>query len=138
MRTDTPELGNVTPMPSTRSRVSNGSELLPGVDNRSRWARLFKDVRGMLIQHLGGEDRMSAPQHSLCRRVATFEAELVHMEADFAASRESGETPAQSELDLYSRMTSAQRRILDTLGLDRKAFDVTPPLTAYLAKHPRQ
>ena len=57
-----------------RSRLTNGRDLLPGVDGRSTWARLLRDVSSAMYVHLGGEDRISEPQRMLVRRVACFEA----------------------------------------------------------------
>ena len=62
----------------------------------------------------------------LIRRTAAFEAELVHLEVGFAQARAAGEAPSANSLDLYSRMASAQRRILEACGLRRVARDVTP------------
>lgn len=119
--------------PLGRSRIGNGKELLPGVDGRSTWARLFRDERGALIQHAGGEDRASEPQRMLARRAACLEAELVHLEAGFASTRAAGGVPEASELDLYGRLANGQRRMLEALGLDRKTFDAVPSLQTYLA-----
>lgn len=118
--------------PMGRSRIGNGRELLPGVDGRSVWARLLRDELGALIAHAGGEDRASEPQRMLCRRAAALEAELVHFEAKFAATRAAGDIPTAKDLDLYSRLASAQRRMLEALGIDRKAFDAVPSLDGYL------
>jgi hypothetical protein len=41
--------------PTARSRLTNGKELLPGVDGRSLWARRFRDVLALHLSDLGGE-----------------------------------------------------------------------------------
>jgi hypothetical protein len=41
--------------PTARSRVTNGRELLPGVDGRSLWVRRFRDVLALHVSDLGGE-----------------------------------------------------------------------------------
>lgn len=109
-----------------RSRLTNGRDLLPGVDGRSTWAGLLRDVISALYAHLGGEDLASEPQRMLVRRVACFEAELCHLEFAFAQARAEGRAPEAADLDLYSRMTSAQRRLLEACGLDRRPRDITP------------
>src|SRR4029453_14795041 len=101
-----------------RSRLTNGRDLLPGVDGRSTWARLLRDVISAMFAHLGGEDLASEPQRMLVRRVACFEAELCHLEFAFAQARAEGRVPDAADLDLYSRMTSAQRRLLEACGLE--------------------
>lgn len=117
-----------------RSRITNGSELLPGTDGRSTWARLFKDLCDSLSDHLGGADRMSEPERMTVRRAAALEAELVHLEARFAECRASGEAPAAADLDLYSRITNTQRRVLEAIGASRRPRDVTPSLDSYLRR----
>ena len=113
-----------------RSRLTNGRDLLPGVDRRSTWARLLRDVVSAMFAHLGGEDLASEPQRMLVRRVACFEAELCHLEFAFAQARAEGRVPDAADLDLYSRMTSAQRRLLEACGLERRPRDfVQDPLT---------
>jgi hypothetical protein len=37
-----------------------------------------------------------------------------------------------ADLDLYNRLSGNLRRILESLGLERKARDVTPTLQSYL------
>lgn len=110
--------------PVARSRITNGSELLPGIDQRSTWARLFRDLNNALIEHLGGADRLTEPERMTCRRAATLEVELVHMEAGFAETRAKGQAPDATTLDLYSRLSNAQRRALEGIGFDRRLSDV--------------
>lgn len=120
-----------------RSRLTNGTDLLPGVDGRSTWARLMRDVIASMMNHLGGEDCASEPQRMLVRRVAAFEAELVFLEDGFARARAEGGAPDAANLDLYSRMASAQRRILEAVGLNRVPRDITPDLSDYVQRGPR-
>src|SRR6516165_7970026 len=61
---------------SGRSRISNGSALLPGVDGRSAWVRRCKDVINAHIADLGGLDNCSAAEHSIVRRAAVLTTEL--------------------------------------------------------------
>jgi len=110
----------------THSRLTNGHALLPGVDGRSTWARLMRDVIGAMTAHLGGEENVTEPARMLCRRIAAFEAELVHLEDGFARTRSEGRAPDPPDLDLYSRMASAQRRHLEAIGLQRVPRDITP------------
>jgi hypothetical protein len=115
---------------TARSRITNGRDLLPSVDGRSIWARIMRDTLAAMFTHLGGEDSASEPQRMLSRRVAALEAELIHLEDGFARCRSEGRPPEMADLDLYSRMSSAQRRLLEAVGLTRVARDVTPdPLT---------
>ena len=114
------------PKAKTRARLTNGVGLLPTVDGRSVWARLMRDTLSAMLHHLGGEDYASEPQRMLSRRVAALEAELIFLEDKFASTRLEGGEPDTEALDLYSRMASAQRRMLEAVGLKRVPRDVTP------------
>src|SRR6202045_4159049 len=71
-----------------RSRVTNGSALLPGVDGRSAWVRRCKDIIEAHLSDLGGEDNTSAAERSLIRRASVMTVELERMEARFAVAGE--------------------------------------------------
>lgn len=116
--------------PTARSRITNGNAILPGVDGRSTWIRRLRDLMLLHIEDLGGEDTISEAQRSLIRRVSTLEVELERMEAEFA--NEGAADP--KALDLYQRTTGNLRRVLETLGIERKAKDVTPDVRGYLSQ----
>ena len=107
-----------------RSRVTNGSALLTGVDGRSAWVRRCKDIIEAHLSDLGGEDNTSAAERSLIRRAAVLTTELERLEARFASAGEASER----DLDLYIRAAGNLRRLLDALGLQRRPRDVAPTL----------
>jgi phytoene dehydrogenase-like protein len=107
-----------------RSRVTNGSALLTGVDGRSAWVRRCKDIIEAHLSDLGGEDNTSAAERSLIRRAAVLTTELERLEARFASAGEASER----DLDLYIRAAGNLRRLLDALGLQRRPRDVAPSL----------
>lgn len=113
---------------AARSRITNGRSLLPGhIDGRSLWVRRFRDVIELHSADLGGADRLSQAEQSLVRRIATITVQCEQLEAKFA------ETPASvGDLDLYQRMSNTLRRLLSSLGLKRRAHDVTPDLREYV------
>lgn len=117
---------------TTRSRIANGTDLLPGVDRRSPYARYFRDVVEAMEVHVGGADRVTEPQRLTNRRIAALEAELASMESRFALLRETGGQPDPKELDLYGRLAGAQRRHLEAIGMERQVKDVTPSLRGYI------
>lgn len=117
---------------SARSRITNGSGLLPTVDQRSAWGRLFRDLVEGLADHVGGPDRMSEPERMTIRRCAALETELVHLESKFANLRAGGGEPSAADLDLYGRLANGQRRHLETLGITRRVRDVVPDLRDYV------
>ena len=118
--------------PLAKSRIANGSDLLPTVDGRSTWAKMFRDFCDALAQHVGGADRMSEPERMTIRRAAALECELIHLEAEFAAARAAGDKPDTASLDLYQRVSNTQRRILDALGMKATLRDAVPDLRDYL------
>jgi hypothetical protein len=52
----------VAPKPQGRSRVSNRSAVLPGVDGRSTWVRRLRDLIGLYLSDVGGDARLSECQ----------------------------------------------------------------------------
>ena len=112
-----------------RSRITNGRSLLPrGADGRTLWVRRFRDLIALHLADLGGEAAVSEAQQALVRRAATIIIALERMEFTFATEGEG--TPHQ--LELYQRLSNTLRRLLQTIGLERRARDVTPDLQTYL------
>jgi hypothetical protein len=99
-----------------RSRVANGSALLLGVDGRSAWVRRAKEIIAEHLSDLGGTDNTSAAERSIVRRASILTVELERLETKFAAA---GEASAE-ELEIYSRIASSLRRMLETIGLSRR------------------
>jgi len=107
-----------------RSRVSNGTTLLPGVDGRSTWVRRLRDLIALHLSDLGGDAAVSEAERSIVRRVATLTVELERMESGFALAGEA--LPGQ--IDLYQRTANSLRRLLEAIGLERRQRDVSPSL----------
>jgi hypothetical protein len=108
-----------------KSRITNGSALLPGVDGRSPWVRRCKDV---LAHHLSDVPDASAAEAAIIRRASVLIVELERMERQFALA---GEADPMT-LDLYGRVAGNTRRLLEAVGLKRRPRDVTPSLAEYL------
>lgn len=115
-----------------RSKITNGTRLLPTVHPQSVWARYMRDIYDSMMSHLGGSDYASEPRRLLARRIAVLEAELVHLEDEIGGERLKGCAPSGDRLDLYNRLASAQRRHLEAIGLDRTPRDITPSLASYI------
>jgi hypothetical protein len=105
-----------------KSRITNGSALLPGIDGRSAWVRRSKDLIAEFISDI---PNASAAERSLIRRCAVLTVQLETLEQKFAQAR--GDA-APAELDLYQKIANTLRRHLSTLGLQRRAKDVGPTL----------
>jgi hypothetical protein len=118
------------------SRIANGKRMLPIEDGRSVWARLQKSTYRALLAHLGGDDRVTDVQRIVCRRCATIEAELVHLEDRLAKLRRSRKEPPHSLLQSYASLTAQQLRLTKQIGIDRQSMplnDEPKDLQAYLA-----
>jgi hypothetical protein len=76
------------------------------------------------VGDLGGLDNTSVAERSLVRRAAVITTELEMLEAKFAAA---GQASA-GDLDLYQRTAGNLRRLLEAIGLQRRAKDVGPSL----------
>ena len=103
-----------------RSRISNGSAILPGVDGRSTWVRRLRDLIALHLSDLGGDDVVSEAERSIIRRAAVLETELERLELAFALAGEA--EPAQ--IDLYQRTANSLRRLLESVGLQRRPREV--------------
>jgi hypothetical protein len=91
-----------------RSRISNGSAILPGVDGRSTWVRRLRDLVRLHLSDLGGDDAVSEAERSIVRRAATLTVELERLELVFALAGEA----APEQIDLYQRTANSLRRLL--------------------------
>ncbi len=118
MHADSATVG--TPPPNTRSKVTNGSALLPGVDGRSTWVRRCRDLIERHTSDLGGPDAVTVAEACLVRRAAVLTTELEQLESRFALA---GQATA-SDLDLYQRCAGNLRRLLEAVGLQRRARPV--------------
>jgi hypothetical protein len=103
-----------------RSRVTNGRRVFAiGGDGRGAWTRRWKDLQEAHVEDMGGITGLSEAQVSLCRRAAALEVTLEQIEASMSLGAATIE-----DLDLYNRLSGNLRRILETIGLQRKVIDV--------------
>src|SRR6516162_9963388 len=100
-----------------RSAVSNGRRLFVDGDGNSAWSRRYRDLIVGHVSDLGGRDMLSEAQLSLIKRASTLELELEQAEGRLSKGE-------QIDLDAYGRAASHLRRILESLGLERKPRDV--------------
>jgi hypothetical protein len=121
-------VANSAPSSRQRSRVTNGSILIAGVDQRSPWVRRCKDVIAAHLSDLGGADNTSAAERSIIRRAAVLTTELEVLEVRFAKV---GEASA-ADLEVYQRCSNSLRRLLEAIGLQRRPREVGPTLSDLL------
>jgi hypothetical protein len=91
----------------------------------------MRDTMAAMVVHCGGQEHVTEPMRLMARRIAALEAELIHLEDRFASLRANDSMPEPAELDLYGRLAGGQRRLLETLGLQRVPRDVTPDPIEY-------
>jgi hypothetical protein len=107
------------PRPRTlRSKVTNGTRLHAEADGRTLWSRRFRDLVLGHISDLGGRSILSEAQIALIKRAATLEVELERMEGKLSQGE-------HVDLDKYGRATGNLRRVLESLGLERRPRDIT-------------
>jgi hypothetical protein len=99
-----------------RSAVTSGRRAFIAGDPNSAWARRFHDLVQGHVSDLGGRSNMSEAQVALAKRAAGLECELEQMEGRLSQGEE-------VNLDSYGRAASHLRRILESLGLERKCRD---------------
>ena len=115
--------------PACRSAVTNGSRTFVVGDGRGPWARRWKDVCAAHVSDLGGPDAgLSEAQLSLVRRASALEVEL-----ELAEGKLSRGEPV--DLDLFGRLLGQLRRVLEAIGLERRAKTVTTLGDIWRAEH---
>jgi len=100
--------------PAQRSAVTNGKKLFVLGDGNSAWSRRYRDLVAGHISDMGGPSGLSEAQISLIKRAAAIECELEQQEGKLSLGQE-------INLDVFTRSASHLRRILESLGLERKA-----------------
>lgn len=107
-----------TRKPEARSRVTNGADILPGIDGRSLMARRYRDIVAALASDQGGADRMSEARAQLCRRFAAAACMAEALEARLA----NGEAIDIAE---HSLLSSTLVRLASRIGIKRELRGAT-------------
>lgn len=108
-----------------RSRVTNGHDILPGVDQRSTQARRYRDLVSLIVADQGGLDRMSESRLQLIRRFAAQAVQAEAMEARLV----SGDA---IDVAQHSLLCSTLVRLAQRIGIDRRAKNITPSVAEYI------
>ena len=110
-----------------RSRVTNGKDVLPGVDGRSQISRRYRDISFAIFQDAGGVEQCSEARQQLIRRFAACSVIAEQMESELANGK-------PINIAEHSQLSSTLTRLASRIGIDRRAHDVTPPsVEAYIA-----
>jgi len=100
-----------------RSAVTSGRRQFVLGNPNSAWARRFHDLVQGHVADAGGRDLLSEAQFALCKRAAGLECELEQMEGRMSLGE-------RVDLDRYGRAASHLRRILESLGLQRRPREI--------------
>jgi hypothetical protein len=111
--------------PQARTRTGNGKELLAGIDGRSVLARRVREVLGQIITDMGGDP--SEAQLAIAKRAATLVTWCESVEASFLNGEE-------FDVAIYGTSVNTLRRLLESVGLERRSKDITPNLRDYVTR----
>jgi hypothetical protein len=105
---------------------------LDALDGRTASARRARDLIEAIESDLGGGDRLSEGTRQLVQRAAVLGAFIESCEAQWLGGN-------AVELSDYLAAINVQRRVLATIGLERRARDVTvPTVEDYLAHRAKE
>jgi hypothetical protein len=110
-----------------RSAVTSGRRQFVTGNPNGAWARRFYDLISGHIQDAGGRDVISEAQLALIKRAAGLECALEEMEGRLSQG-------VEVDLDRYGRAASHLRRLLESLGIERKPRTIAPPSPLDYAK----
>jgi hypothetical protein len=108
-----------------RSRITNGRDILPGIDGRGAVARRYRDIVNAILVDQGGVDRCSESRKQLIRRFAAAAVIAEQMESRLANGGE-------INISEHAQLASTLVRIAQRIGINRRARDITPALPDYL------
>jgi hypothetical protein len=94
---------------------------LAELDGRTLAARNVREVISSIEADLGGPDNISTARRAIIENAAVLGAVVQDMGAKWI----SGE---QVDLNLYSTLSNTRRRLLESVGLDFRAMDITPSI----------
>ncbi len=121
--TDHPRVAGVGK--TNRSRVSNGKDLLAGIDQRTAVYRRYRDIIAAITTDQGGVERCSESRKQLIRRFSAISVLAEQAEAKLAAGEE-------IDIAQFALLSSTLTRLVSRLGINRVAKDVGPTLSDYL------
>ena len=118
---------NGSPPKKRRSRSIAGLDrrTLAKLDRRTVEYQRYAGIRAALIADKGGETAVSEAEAQLVDRCAFMAMRLETMQIVALAGEE-------IDLQRYGELTDRLRRGLESIGLQRRARDITPSLRSYL------
>jgi hypothetical protein len=117
--TDRPRHADLKAHGQGRSRLSNGKDILPGVDGRSLVARRYRDIASAVLADQGGLQDCSESRLQLIRRFAAASCLAEQLEAKLARGE-------QIDIQEHALLCSTLTRLAQRIGIDRRQRDITP------------
>jgi hypothetical protein len=109
---------------------AGGKLRLLTLEDLDRRTSAYRETRRLIDEietDLGGGDRLSTGERQLVQRAAVLGALLEDTESRWING-------VSIDPVSYCTVVNAQRRVLETIGLQRRARNVTPTLEQYLAQ----
>ena len=97
--------------------------LVETLDGRARIPRRYREILDNILQDIGGD--VTTAQEQLARRLASMVVWSELQECELV------ENAAGVDIERFARIANSQRRIFETLGIERKMHNVTPSPSAY-------
>jgi hypothetical protein len=108
-----------------RTRLTNGGDVLPNIDQRTAVARRYRDIISNLLSDQGGMEACAEVRLQLIRRFA----ECCVLAEQMAARYAEGE---QINVAEHAQLTSSMVRVAQRIGINRRSKNVTPTVKDYL------
>jgi hypothetical protein len=123
----------ISPTPQQRSATTNGKRTFVVGNGRGAWARRWRDLQSLYTNDIGDENSLSEFQFGLISTAATLRCELERMEGELSLGK-------SIDTDTYGRIAGHYRRIVATLGIQRRNMrEINPPsVESYLAHVAKQ
>jgi uncharacterized membrane protein YccC len=96
------------------------------VDRRTRLARRFAEIVARIERDQGGAERLSEARQQLIHRFAAASVLAEQIEARLASGEE-------IDAQAHALLSSSLVRLVQRIGINRTAKDITPRLENYLA-----
>jgi len=113
--------------PRSPKSIAEWDKRTTELDRRSVEFKRYDTLRIVLINDKGGEAFVTIAEAQIIDRAAFVGMQLEMMQVNALAGNE-------INLDAYQRASNTQRRLLESIGLERRAKDITPTLEEHLRR----
>jgi hypothetical protein len=126
MLTQTTSPHNAPTKGKTHEAGARELNYLRSVDRRTRLARRFAEIVARIERDQGGAERLSEARQQLIHRFAAASVLAEQIEARLASGEE-------IDAQAHALLSSSLVRLVQRIGINRTAKDITPRLENYLA-----